>query len=45
MMDKQCPWCGENSDESMSYDAWLEAHVTDCQPYLKETYADIIPGA
>jgi hypothetical protein len=42
----QCPWCGEGPDdlnESPDYhraihlwDRWLEAHVTECEPYLKE---------
>lgn len=41
-----CPWCGEECTELSdvpdymraiaAYDMWLEAHITECEPYLKE---------
>lgn len=41
-----CPWCGEECKELndvpdymraiQAFDMWLEAHVTECEPYLKE---------
>ncbi len=38
-MDRECPWCGEDVMglvHPTNYDANLEAHVTECRPYLIE---------
>lgn len=34
----ECPWCGEDSGIKAihKFDAWLEEHVIDCEPFLKE---------
>ena len=42
-----CPWCGAKADIAgnnapdymraiRAYDEWLEEHVLDCEPYIKE---------
>lgn len=43
---EKCPWCGEvapvevgrigSTFDDRAYDAWLEAHVMECEPWLRE---------
>lgn len=46
-----CPWCGEVSEATVgvpesqrdlrAWDAWLEAHVVECEPWLIENGVDM----
>lgn len=42
---ERCPWCGAKAEPEVGvgnhtnivrYELWLEDHVLDCEPYLKE---------
>lgn len=44
-MDDGCPWCGESAEDMKaasgmrSFDAALEAHAMECEPFLEEMSA------
>jgi hypothetical protein len=37
-MEDACPWCGEEVPPEEPYESWLEGHVQECEPFMRETY-------